>query len=218
MGRSKAPPMTVVEERALFLTKIRKYQDHWLWTGARNHANYGTGAKAHGETMPAHRASWELFRGPIPSGLVIDHLCRKHRCVNPDHLEPVTTRENVLRSPRWEALRVKREEKRERQALQRARRRQVNAERRRERKAARTLRRAEQPPKKSREQLQAEWRAAHPGYVPMGERLKAWEDAISAVAVRHPKVAAEIRRMVEARIEDVRQRRMAEEQGMSESA
>ena len=45
----------------------------------------------------AHRVSYELFRGPIPDGLQIDHLCRIRHCVNPDHLEAVTQRENILR-------------------------------------------------------------------------------------------------------------------------
>jgi hypothetical protein len=45
----------------------------------------------------AHRWSYEYHVGPIPDGLTIDHLCRNPACVNPDHLEPVTHRENVLR-------------------------------------------------------------------------------------------------------------------------
>lgn len=45
----------------------------------------------------AHRASYEHARGPIPTGLVIDHLCRTRCCVNPWHLEPVTSVENVMR-------------------------------------------------------------------------------------------------------------------------
>lgn len=45
----------------------------------------------------AHRVVYEELVGPIPDGLMLDHLCRVRHCVNPEHLEPVTNRENVLR-------------------------------------------------------------------------------------------------------------------------
>jgi hypothetical protein len=64
----------------------------WNWTG-KLHNGYGvSGGKF------AHCRSWRLLRGPIPDGLQIDHLCRNRRCVNPDHLEPVTPRENMVRA------------------------------------------------------------------------------------------------------------------------
>lgn len=48
---------------------------------------------------PAHRWSYTHLVGEVDDVLHIDHLCRNRRCVNPDHLEPVTCRENLLRSP-----------------------------------------------------------------------------------------------------------------------
>lgn len=69
----------------------------WLWTGARTRAGgYGQLRVKTGLVL-AHRWMYEQVRGPIPQGLTIDHLCRNRTCVNPDHLEPVTIRENILR-------------------------------------------------------------------------------------------------------------------------
>lgn len=52
----------------------------------------------------AHRFSYEHYVGPIPAGMTLDHLCRVRHCVNPDHLEPVTHRENILRGVGWSAV------------------------------------------------------------------------------------------------------------------
>lgn len=89
-----APPR--IDQKKL-LTKIRLAPSGcWLWTGATYPAGYGkTGVD--GRTLLAHRVSYELFVGPIPEGLQLDHLCRVRNCVNPAHLEPVTAAENTLR-------------------------------------------------------------------------------------------------------------------------
>lgn len=50
-----------------------------------------------GRQQRAHRISYEMAVGPIPDGLVIDHLCRNRACIRPGHLEAVTQRENILR-------------------------------------------------------------------------------------------------------------------------
>ena len=74
----------------------------WEWTGRRTNQGYGCiGVYVDGKQKfkLAHRVSYETFRGPIPDGLQLDHLCRVRYCVNPDHLEPVTGSENVQRSP-----------------------------------------------------------------------------------------------------------------------
>lgn len=50
-----------------------------------------------GKKIWAHRASYEMYRGPIPKGFDLDHLCRNPACVNPEHLEIVTRQQNVNR-------------------------------------------------------------------------------------------------------------------------
>lgn len=68
------------------------------WIAGRSSSGYGQ-VWRDGRNHGVHRVAWELARGPIPEGLHIDHLCRNPCCCNPDHLEPVTPRENILRSP-----------------------------------------------------------------------------------------------------------------------
>lgn len=69
-----------------------------LWTGALDHGGYGRVSNKRGGSSLAHRRVYERERGPVPPGLVLDHLCSNPPCVNPDHLEPVTQGENVRRS------------------------------------------------------------------------------------------------------------------------
>lgn len=67
------------------------------YTGHCDRAGYGQISDAAGKSTYAHRAMYEFMVGPIPDGLVLDHLCRNPPCVNPAHLEPVTRRENSRR-------------------------------------------------------------------------------------------------------------------------
>lgn len=70
--------------------------DCWLWTGGRNQQGYGM--VGHKEWRgAAHRAVWRILRGDISKNQRLDHLCRIRTCVNPDHLEPVSQRINVIR-------------------------------------------------------------------------------------------------------------------------
>lgn len=68
----------------------------WGWIGPSHRLGYGR-LSINRKTVWAHRYSYELFVGPIPAGMEIDHLCRTPACTNPDHLEPVTHLENMRR-------------------------------------------------------------------------------------------------------------------------
>lgn len=73
-----------------------------VWTGyiyPNGYATIGLGRKGTGNEY-IHRVAYELAKGKIPEGLVIDHLCRNRACANPDHLEAVTTKVNLSRGIR----------------------------------------------------------------------------------------------------------------------
>lgn len=81
---------------ARFWSKVQKTETCWIWTAYRTPNGYGT-LSVGATTKLAHRIAYMGVKGPIPDGLVLDHLCRNPSCVNPDHLEPVTTQENTKR-------------------------------------------------------------------------------------------------------------------------
>jgi hypothetical protein len=68
----------------------------WLWVGPINYAGYAV-MEVNGRQVRGARFAFEMFKGKIPDGLTIDHLCRVRCCVNPDHLEAVPIRVNILR-------------------------------------------------------------------------------------------------------------------------
>lgn len=78
----------------------------WLWCGQEVFGGYGAfwGGR---RTVKAHRFSYEIKFGAVPPGFQLDHLCRVRLCVNPDHLEPVTHRENCLRGISFSAANAK---------------------------------------------------------------------------------------------------------------
>ena len=91
---------------APFMAKVEKTEDCWLWRGSILRNGYGQFYS--GGPYLAHRYSYEVHKGPIPNGLVIDHLCRVRHCVNPDHLEAVTQSINLLRGKTLNASEVTR--------------------------------------------------------------------------------------------------------------
>lgn len=78
----------------------------WLWMGPMTDNGYGRVMRDRRALM-AHRAVWEINNGPIPDGLVIDHLCRNRRCVNPEHLEPVEQGTNMKRGEAPTAIAIR---------------------------------------------------------------------------------------------------------------
>lgn len=80
-----------------FRLRFTVTEDCWIWNGAPASNGYGKFG-FNGKTVSAHRMSYEMFVGQIPPGLTIDHLCRVRLCVNPNHLEAVPHRVNILRS------------------------------------------------------------------------------------------------------------------------
>lgn len=88
-----------------FMSKVRTTEDCWEWIAGCTPEGYGK-FWINGKTDLAHRVAYRLHVGPIPHGLVLDHLCRNRRCVRPDHLEPVTHRTNLLRGDTLAAANV----------------------------------------------------------------------------------------------------------------
>lgn len=78
------------------MVKIEKVNGHWMWRGATDgDGRYGS-FYYKGKNRRSHRVTYEMFIGPIPDGLVIDHKCRVTLCCNPDHLQVVTQYENIM--------------------------------------------------------------------------------------------------------------------------
>ena len=78
--------MKLASER--FWSKVSKSNDCWIWTGAKTKNGYGVFQKGRrGELLyKAHRFSFEIHKGEIPTGMIIMHQCDNKICVNPDHL------------------------------------------------------------------------------------------------------------------------------------
>lgn len=83
----------------------------WLWCGSLTREGYGTVADRRGSknSTTAHRLFFRVLKAPIPSGESVHHQCGTRRCVNPDHLESISARENLAESFERAALTKARE-------------------------------------------------------------------------------------------------------------
>lgn len=87
---------TPIRTRLILAVVVDPVTECWLWQKSRNDQGYGQ-LHFDGALRSAHIVSYQVFVGPVPDGLTLDHTCRNTSCINPDHLEPVTMRENILR-------------------------------------------------------------------------------------------------------------------------
>lgn len=97
-------PATPPSERFWSHVAVSEIGGCWEWMAYCNPEGYGMFGVRKGKTVRAPRFAYEDVVGPIPVGLVLDHLCRNTLCVNPSHLEPVSQRENILRGVGLPAL------------------------------------------------------------------------------------------------------------------
>lgn len=70
----------------------------WVWNLSLSRGGYAQ-TNIEGKSWRVHRLSYTVYKGKIPEKLQLDHLCRVRNCVNPNHLEAVSAKENLARSP-----------------------------------------------------------------------------------------------------------------------
>jgi hypothetical protein len=94
------PARRALEER--FWEKVNKNGPNgcWVWTASLTSTGYGQ-IEVDYQKVKAHRVAYKLLVGDIPTDKELDHLCQNPVCVNPEHLQPVSHRDNVIRGKGW---------------------------------------------------------------------------------------------------------------------
>lgn len=105
MRRTRAiPGVSLLDTHPHFIVVVPS--SCWIWIANTTHDGYGMVAIGKSKAY-THVFEFEKHRGPKPKGLELDHLCRNRACCNPEHLEPITHRENILRGNTLPAMLAK---------------------------------------------------------------------------------------------------------------
>ena len=89
-------PKSLNTTECRFWESVRKTDTCWMWQKSLNGKGYGNFCIKRPKQMEAHKFAWLTQIGEIPSGLVLDHICRNRACVRPSHLRILTKGQNVL--------------------------------------------------------------------------------------------------------------------------
>ena len=88
----------ILDERTFLCAKNNMETPCWIWKPGQWNSGNGYGkVRFNNKAMMVHRFVWETLRSLIHGNEVLDHLCRRRACCNPDHLELVTIKTNTYR-------------------------------------------------------------------------------------------------------------------------